>query len=781
MVDVLEELLGRTVSDRVRSELLTLVDLEHYEIESGASFGEPVGALAHYLEFGAASLLDPHPLFSTAYYVAGLSQDDSAENALVHFVEKGAAAGLDPSPYFDVGYYVAQMGGSSASVNPLVHYVKHGAAGNVPNPNPLFGTGYYLAVNDDVRSAGANPFVHYMTTGIHEGRIASHRHQEVFGESTGASRTLRRGTSARATVVLALRGTSTPALAAAFAREGRVHTQLLFVRRPALDEADRLGAVVLEDHEEAGLLRPSALRLLAHALAARGVALAVTDVPDLVAGFRAAGVATYFVVGDENAVSEIDVSALAATATRLVFGSAELFRSLPATTRPVNVAVRRYADDAAAASAFTAAVLDLAAADAASAPAQAQPLTRATRTLRVVCSDWSVSGVNAALEAVAMQLVQKGWQVEILFTRDESFVRETAGGRLPDLPHRFLERTLPGVEGMWESLIRELERSAPCVTLLAYDFVANSVVPALTQSVGVAMWVQADDGDYYEQAYRLGRYCNAIVCVSQHIADEVAELHPGLTSRTAVIHNTSVSAADVTELRTSGTGELRIAYSGRLVQYQKRILDFVELADALERTGVPFRITLAGTFNAHDDAAAVFPRRAAHHLDRGTIELTGRLARDDLFETLRAHDFFVLLSDFEGLPLSVVEAMACGCVPVVADMKSGIGEIIVSGENGVVVHGRDYDEWARLVTELWRDRATLATMSQSARATIRDRFTAERIGSQFDELFSRVAGEATSGTFTRPPALHWGENRAPFGDVLPPPSVYRPTRIAGVG
>ena len=50
---------------------------------------------------------------------------------------------------------------------------------------------------------------------------------------------------------------------------------------------------------------------------------------------------------------------------------------------------------------------------------------------------------------------------------------------------------------------------------MAYDFVANSVVPALTDDVGAVIWAQADDGDYYEQAYRLGRYCNAVVCVSE--------------------------------------------------------------------------------------------------------------------------------------------------------------------------------------------------------------------------------------------------------------------------
>jgi glycosyltransferase involved in cell wall biosynthesis len=47
----------------------------------------------------------------------------------------------------------------------------------------------------------------------------------------------------------------------------------------------------------------------------------------------------------------------------------------------------------------------------------------------------------------------------------------------------------------------------------------------------------------------------------------------------------------------------------------------------------------------------------------------------------------VLLSEFEGLPVALVESMARGCVPVAAEMESGTPEIVRSGENGLVVQG----------------------------------------------------------------------------------------------
>jgi glycosyltransferase involved in cell wall biosynthesis len=222
---------------------------------------------------------------------------------------------------------------------------------------------------------------------------------------------------------------------------------------------------------------------------------------------------------------------------------------------------------------------------------------------------------------------------------------------------------------------------------------------------------------------------------------------------------------------------MRLVYTGRLVQYQKRILDFVDLAQALDRTGVPYEITLIGTFSAHDETEEEFARLAASHLADGRITLPGRMRREEIMRTLSAQDFFVLLSDFEGLPLSLVEAMARGCVPVTAESPSGIPEVIVSGENGYIVEGRDYDAWAELLAGLWRDPNAQARLSREARRTIRESFTVERIGAQFDELFRQVAKEIGSPEYERPRSLNWGGERSHAGDVLPSPNLFRPASL----
>jgi glycosyltransferase involved in cell wall biosynthesis len=311
---------------------------------------------------------------------------------------------------------------------------------------------------------------------------------------------------------------------------------------------------------------------------------------------------------------------------------------------------------------------------------------------------------------------------------------------------------------------------------MTYDFSANSVAPALTDRVGAVTWLQADDGDYYEQAYRVGRYCNSVVCVSECIREKVTDLNPVIGERARVIHNSSVREAEISTRKSVARDRLRLVYTGRLVQYQKRVLDFVDLARSLDRRDVPYELTLVGDFSPREGIRETFEARARAHLADGRIRVVPRMPRAQVLDELTRHDVFLLLSDFEGLPLSLIEAMAKGCVPVVAEMESGIAEAVSADENGLILGGRDYDRWAERIAELWESPRLLAQMSKRARKTVRERFTVEHVAMQFDDLFSSVLYGIATGEYRRPPSLHWGAKRSLTGDVLPPPNMYRPAR-----
>ena len=750
----------RTGDGVTRGDQLLLLDRPYYERQAGVTFRDDEAALRHYAEVGAAQL-------------------------------------LDPSPYFDTDFYFAQGPDLLArGIDPLEHYAREAAQNRAYRPNPLFGNGFYLDGNPAVRTTGANPLVHYLEVGVCLGNPASPQHAQILRAcGLGSQRVLLRDRAADQLVFFVAGGWPPGLLIAvrdAVLDDG-LEPLVVFgvgsgVPQRLLGEPGVVDLAQFEGAEE--LARPSALRLLARSLASQRPRAVFTELQEAVLPTHQCGVPVYAVLPDaEEASAWSEVEWLADLAERVIIPSSDWFHRLGTgrDTYPTNIALRRLSpsDGPSAAVTFARSILDLAHRDGVLRSEKVPPVAAiSTRRIVVVCSDWGLSGVNSAVEAVGRELRSRDWDLELLFTRDAAFVEESAGSRkcLPELPHRFLDRRGgSGVEVMWQRLIAELNDAGPCIVLIAYDFFGNSVVPALTNDVGVVMWAQADDGDYYEQAYRLGRYCNAIVCVSSQIREQVDSIHPGIGERAHVIHNTSVSDADVLPRQARRSDRLRIVYTGRLVQYQKRVLDFVTLADELEALGLDFTIDLVGDSPpAHDQAAALLPRRAARHVERGSMRVLGRLSRAEVLGELRTGDFFVLLSDFEGLPLSLIEAMAAGCVPVIAAMQSGISEVLVPGENGMIVGGRDYGHWARTIRDLWLDEARVAAMAESAQQTVRESFTLERIADQFDALFSVVAEEIATG-YERPPALTWGPRRAPFGDVLPPPTMYRAIPVAGLG
>jgi glycosyltransferase involved in cell wall biosynthesis len=789
--------LGELVRDEMLHDLRRVFDVNHYGGQAGVAFESTDDAIHHYLVSGYRAGLDPHPLFSGAWYAARYPEVRlGLANPLVHFLEHSVLEMQDPSPYFDTEYYYAQ--GSDLRekrVNALVHYINNAPSGASYHPNPLFRDGYYLRTYPDAQDGASPPLAHYLLHGSREGRFVSHVHEDMSRRLGALSRGLLRGNWKRATVLFfahgdpAATGSTIEEVSQFVASEYHLESVVIAYRRgDAVDAVGRdAGLVVLDDYAIAcDILRPSALRLLTKTLTSLRPIFAISEIPEVLEGLRLSGIGAYFVLPEQSRDDSPSSSDVFDYSKRVLVPSSAAFQRVSEEIgrRPTNVMLWRGVDRAVPAGSPVRELLDSAARDFDLDPVLVGPARprrkQSTRKVLVACSDWNVSGVNASLEAVGKELRGLGWDIEILFTRDESAVLESSGGEahLPQLPYRFLHRRRRGVQGMWEALIAELEAEAPCILFMGYDFLGNSVAPALTDGVGVVAWVQADDGDYYEQVYRLGRYCNAVVCVSDCIRKKVDALHPLIGSRARVIHNSSVRQEEVVESRSAAVSKtLRIVYTGRLVQYQKRVLDYVELARALDRMDVPYTISLIGTFSAHDNTEETFERRAGEHLEDGRIRLLGRMPRDRILDELTGQDVFVLLSDFEGLPLALVEAMARGCVPVVAATGSGIPELLKDGHNGLIVSGRDYDDWARLITDLWRDRRRFSLMSKRARGTVRSQFTVERAAERFDELFRRVADEIAAGNYERPPSLNWGEERSPTGDVLPPPSLLRPAAV----
>jgi GT2 family glycosyltransferase/SAM-dependent methyltransferase len=138
--------------------------------------------------------IDPHPLFSTAYYLN--ENPDVAEagvSPFEHYLEHGWREGRNPHPYFANDWYLHNNPDvARAGVNPLVHYVEHGWKEG-RRPNPVFDPLAYLAKHVDVEAGGMEPLTHFVMYGRDEDRTipflgVEREWRELVGENN--SRTL---------------------------------------------------------------------------------------------------------------------------------------------------------------------------------------------------------------------------------------------------------------------------------------------------------------------------------------------------------------------------------------------------------------------------------------------------------------------------------------------------------------------------------------------------------------------------------------------------------------
>jgi glycosyltransferase involved in cell wall biosynthesis len=203
------------------------------------------------------------------------------------------------------------------------------------------------------------------------------------------------------------------------------------------------------------------------------------------------------------------------------------------------------------------------------------------------------------------------------------------------------------------------------------------------------------------------------------------------------------------------------------MQHQKRVLDLIKITNELERTSTSYRLTVIGEGSEAPALEAAWQRQIAN----GSIVMTGRLSREMMLAELEQNDVFLLVSEFEGMPISLLEAMARGVVPVVSDIPAGIPELVLQGKTGLVAGVGNAKEFAGHLQTLSRDRELLERLSEAAYSHIKNNgFTDDAMSSSYLSVIESMWTEIISGSYQRPRSISW---RTPGGDVSPPGFVLK--------
>ena len=270
------------------------------------------------------------------------------------------------------------------------------------------------------------------------------------------------------------------------------------------------------------------------------------------------------------------------------------------------------------------------------------------------------------------------------------------------------------------------------------------------------LYTEHNLNDYYGRLTRWGNYVtwplnDAVAAVSVPVAESIGRAMPSWPRRRVetilngidVEQYREVTEGDATRERLGISADAHVVITVAVFRQQKRLDLWLEVAKQVA-TALP---------NTHFIMVGDGPLRTEVEAWRDSLRLSERVHLTGLQENvapfLAAADLFLLTSDYEGLPLAVIEAMAAG-LPVVATRAGGVpGLVGEAGDStngmepgGILLDAGDVAGCVEGVAALLSDPERLGAVGAAARARVQRRFSVERMIREYEGLYRSLLNPA---------------------------------------
>jgi glycosyltransferase involved in cell wall biosynthesis len=342
--------------------------------------------------------------------------------------------------------------------------------------------------------------------------------------------------------------------------------------------------------------------------------------------------------------------------------------------------------------------------------------------------DWR--GTDNVTWNLMMGLRRRGHDVLVLCRPDSTLRDRLAEARIPfadilsglDLSPLVLTRCMHALKQFGAQIV---------ITLKDKDL-RQSAVAARMLGIPVLVCHGTDRPLKNTMRYRFffSRIATHHVAVSKAVRRTLLETSPWLNAEVAVVYN----GIDTSEIDAAQPAHVDLPADAVTVSFvghfetRKGILDF---AQAWHRVAAEVQ-------NAH---ALIVGQGRREPEFRAALEGAPRVHwlgfRSDVPAVNKATDVFVLPSRFEGFGLVLAEAMAAGAACVTYN-SSNMPELIDHERNGLLVPIGDIAALAGEIIRLCNDAELRERLGSAARATVHERFSAERMTEDYEKLIERI-------------------------------------------
>lgn len=275
--------------------------------------------------------------------------------------------------------------------------------------------------------------------------------------------------------------------------------------------------------------------------------------------------------------------------------------------------------------------------------------------------------------------------------------------------------------------VRKIAKADVIVGSMYHSSIIAALCSAINKRATVAIWQHSTNfkNDMRKSVYRkAGSYCDVILADSEPVRemlDDRMNLNNAVTVPIAGIDPSNYSQVSHGPRKTISVGTV-----GNL-RKAKNYSTVLTVAERLQNEAIEFNI--AGEGDLYDSIQRVINKKKLDH-----VNLHGFV--DDIPSFLSNLDIYFQPSYFEGLCITVIEAMAAG-LPVIGSNVGGIKYNVTHGETGQLFSPTNVNQFEKAIRKFADDPSLRQKYGTNAREEILETYTQEVLVSKFQSAITR--------------------------------------------
>lgn len=276
---------------------------------------------------------------------------------------------------------------------------------------------------------------------------------------------------------------------------------------------------------------------------------------------------------------------------------------------------------------------------------------------------------------------------------------------------------------------RLLKLINPYDIVVANDWLELGMISNLGLQNKVIFILHGDYKYYYQLAEKHQDVINLFICVSEHIKLTLINYMPHRVDD--ILHlSHPIPEIDCKKIY-NYNNPLNLIFIGRLIP--KKGYNLLPLIN---------NVLLSENIETHWNIVGFCADKESECKRWGfakNVSFLGNIPNSELLETLKHNDVFVLPTLAEGFPVTLVETMKAGIVPLISDLPSGIPELVESGVNGFMLNVGDVSGYAEKIANLHNNRSMLKQWGHCAKTKSDTLFNPFINGTAYEDNFLVLA------------------------------------------